>query len=123
MIARFYLTAGLLLLIIIFGVWLYRAGKPYNGILFNIHKLVALGAVILTGARLYQLDLFSTFPISVLILIGLASLSVISLFATGAVMSIQSEIKPVFQYIHGISMLFVVGSFLAGLFLLRSGTF
>jgi hypothetical protein len=113
-----YPTLILLVVIIGFGIWVNRAGKPYPGILFNIHKLLALGAVILTTVRLYQLDPLATFPTIVLILIGLAVLSVIALFATGAVMSIQSEIKPFFQWVHGISMVFAAGSFTVGLLLL-----
>ena len=123
MIVNFFPSAGVLLLIIVSGVWLYRIGKPYNGLLFNIHKLVALGAVILTVVRLYQSDPFSKYPVSVVLLIGLAVLSVISLFASGAVMSIQPEAKPVFQWLHGVSMLFVTGSFLAGLYLMYSGSY
>ena len=121
MITNFYPSAAMLLLIIVLGVWLSRTGKPYNGILFNIHKLAALAAVILTVVRLYQLDPFTNSPISVVLFIGLAVLSVIGLFATGAAMSIQDEVKPVFQWIHGISMLFAAGSIVVGLFLLGSG--
>ena len=31
-----------------FGFWVSKLGKPYNGVLFNIHKLVALSGVVLT---------------------------------------------------------------------------
>jgi hypothetical protein len=35
---------GILLIIIFFsGKWLHRSGKPYNSILLNVHKLIALG--------------------------------------------------------------------------------
>ena len=30
------------LIIFIFGFWLKSSGKPYNGLLFNTHKLVAV---------------------------------------------------------------------------------
>ena len=111
----FYPTAILLVVIAGFGFWVNRAGKPYPGILFNIHKLIALGAVILTAVRLIKLDPLATFPTVTLILIGFAVLSVIVLFASGAVMSIQTEVKPVFQWIHGISMALVAGSMVVGI--------
>jgi hypothetical protein len=110
-------TIILLVVIAGFGIWVNRVGKPYPVVLFNFHKLIALGALILTGVRLFRFDPLATFPNVILILISLAGLSVIVLFATGAVMSIQPEVKPVFQWIHGISMVIVAGSIAAGLLL------
>lgn len=40
---------------LIFGFWLSRKRKPYNGILFNIHKLVALSTVIVTVMQVYAM--------------------------------------------------------------------
>ncbi len=46
---RLMILPGFLFLIIIgFGLWVSKVGKPYNNLLFYIHKLIALGAVILT---------------------------------------------------------------------------
>lgn len=118
MIEKFYPITALLVLIVFFGIWVNRTGKPYHGILFNIHKLLALGAVVLTAVRLFRLDPFGTFPTLNLILLGLAVLGVVALFATGAVMSIQDDVKSVFQWVHGISMAFAAGSFLTALLLI-----
>ncbi len=43
---RIIVTGVLFGLTLAFGVWLSQAGKPYNPVLFNIHKLTALAAVI-----------------------------------------------------------------------------
>ena len=44
--------AGLLFLFTIgTGIWLSNSGKPYNTLIFNIHKLIALGTVIFTAER------------------------------------------------------------------------
>jgi hypothetical protein len=32
------------LFIILSGFWVSRSGKPYNGLIFNIHKFIGLGA-------------------------------------------------------------------------------
>lgn len=38
---------GIFFLIIFFsGFWLRRAGKPYPGVIFNLHKLIALGTAV-----------------------------------------------------------------------------
>jgi hypothetical protein len=47
--------AGLFsLFLFLSGFWLSRSGKPYNGIIFNIHKLIALTAVVLFVITLYR---------------------------------------------------------------------
>jgi hypothetical protein len=52
-----FTTPGIIfLLTLVFGIWLSNSGKPYNGILFNIHKLIALGAVIATTMQIYKID-------------------------------------------------------------------
>jgi hypothetical protein len=47
-------VAALFLLIFIFGFWLSRSGKPYSPALFNIHKLLSLGALVLIGVLAYR---------------------------------------------------------------------
>jgi len=97
-----FLPGFLFLIIIGFGLWVRKVGKPYNGLLFNIHKLIALGAVILTGIRIFKLDPFATFPIMAILLFALAVLGVIGLFTTGTIMSIKDEVPKVALLIHRI---------------------
>lgn len=94
----------LYLLTMVFGFWLSNAGKPYNGILFNTHKLIALGAVVLA---IFQ---FSRTPMGAnsLVLIGalliLAALCVIALFASGALMSAGKMDHALMRTIHRIGL-------------------
>jgi len=107
---------GLLFLIIVgFGIWVSKIGKPYNGLLFNIHKLVALGAAILTGIRIYRLDPISAFPKLVLLLIGLTGMGIIAMFATGAIMSIQDQVNKGPKLIHQVSAGLIAGSMILAL--------
>ncbi len=100
---------GLLLFIVVgFGFWISNIGKPYDGWLFNIHKLVALGSAILAGFRIYQVDPLSTFPIPVFLL-----------FATGAIMSIQDQVKISLQLIQQISAVLIAGSMVLALYLVN----
>lgn len=73
---------------LLFGFWLGKVGKPYNGILFNVHKLIALGTVILTGIQVYKIGRFIEFPILIMLIATVAC--IVGLFASGAVLSIQS---------------------------------
>jgi hypothetical protein len=63
------------------------AGKPYNGILFNTHKLIALGDVVITSMQIYRVSKSMEPQALITMLIVVAGLGVVSLFATGALMS------------------------------------
>jgi hypothetical protein len=102
-ISKFILPGILLLSTFAFGLWLSRLGKPYNGILFNIHKLAALGMVIWmaiqTNSILQGANVRGMF-------IGLAAtcvVCVIALFATGAFMSIGNLSHAPLLTIHKIA--------------------
>jgi len=86
-LSKFTLSGILLALTLVFGFWLSRAGKPYNALLFNIHKLIALGAVILAVIQLTKIPGLLT-PFSLLAVgLLLTALAVIALFVSGALMS------------------------------------
>lgn len=87
-LANKFITPGIVfILTVAFGFSLSNAGKPYNGILFNIHKLITLAGVILTVVQFAKLPQRLA-PISlVALLLFLAVLCVIALFVSGALMS------------------------------------
>lgn len=75
------------LLTIVFGFWLSKLGKPYRGALFTIHKLLALGAVVAAGVQMFRnLERTGT-QVTLIILLVVAVVCVIALFASGALMS------------------------------------
>ncbi len=48
-------VAGLLFVgTFFFGFWLSRSGKPYPVVLFNLHKLIALGTLVFVGLTVYR---------------------------------------------------------------------
>ena len=103
------LTPGIgFLLVLFFGFWLSKLGKPYNGILFNIHKLIALGTVIVTAVQVYKI--FKTLESQTLItvLIVIAAVCVVALFASGAFMSIGNVNYNVMKTIHNIAPILAV---------------
>ncbi|MEW5868563.1 MAG: hypothetical protein AB1894_04755 [Chloroflexota bacterium] len=76
------------LLTLVFGVWLSLSGKPYNGVLFNLHKLIALGGVIAVVIQLSKVLKSVEAPALIIGLLVLAGVCVVALFASGALMSI-----------------------------------
>lgn len=84
---QFAVPGGLFILTLVFGFWLSRLGKPYNGILFNVHKLIALGAVVVTAIQMVKLLRGLETQALVIVLLVVAALCVTALFASGALMS------------------------------------
>lgn len=84
---QFAVPGGLFILTLIFGFWLSRLGKPYNGLLFNVHKLIALGAVVVTTIQVVKLLRGMETQALVVVLLVVAALCVIALFVSGALMS------------------------------------
>ena len=106
-----FLIIGLLFLLTIgAGIWLGRSGRPLNPLKFNLHKFLALGAVIFTAWQAYQMvqsagapvslaDLFAS-PGLFTFLILATLILVIVLFATGAFLSRPKPANPSLKAIH-----------------------
>ncbi len=83
------ITAGLFLCIFVFGFWLSRSGKPYNVVIFTIHKLVALGAVIYLATTVYKIHQLIPFNPAQIFFIALTAVCLLALFVTGALLSLD----------------------------------
>ncbi len=107
-LSPFVLPATLLLLTLLSGFWLSNAGKPYNGLLFNIHKLIALGAVILMGVRLFYMLKIADPPALTIAAILISAICVVALFASGALMSIGKLDYALTLMVHRIALAAIV---------------
>lgn len=87
-ITKYWLSGVGLAATLSLGFWLSSLGKPYHGLLFNVHKLAALGAVILGVVQISRVLRGGTAPTAVLIgMLVLAAVCVLALFVSGALMS------------------------------------
>jgi hypothetical protein len=89
----YLLTAG-------FGICLCILGKPYNTIIFTVHKMISLIFVVLTV--LLVINLAKDIQIQTLVMFFLifAGISILALFATGALMSMGKMSYAVLKTIH-----------------------
>jgi hypothetical protein len=116
--AKFVVPGILFILTLGVGFRLSRSGKPYNGLLFNIHKLIALAAVVVTAIQAFKaLKIGVTQPvlIGLLVVIGLCA---VALFVTGALMSANKATGPATLTIHRIAPLLAALAALGALYLL-----
>jgi hypothetical protein len=108
-IASIFLVPGIgFILTLVFGFWLTRIGRPYNGILFNIHKLIALGTLIPAAAGFYRMFNALESQSLLIVLIVLAGLCVAALFVSGAFLSIGRMNYRVVKAVHNIALVLLV---------------
>ncbi len=113
-VPRFILPAVVYLLTLASGFWLSSAGKPYHTAIFNLHKLIALGAVVLAAIQVAVVLRNVEAQASLILLVVLAGISVLALFATGALMSIGKQKYTLLRAVHAtapVSLALSVGAF------------
>jgi hypothetical protein len=104
-----FITSGIIfLLTLVSGVWLSLSGRPYNGLLFNIHKLIALGAVIATAIQISNTLKNTEFQVVLIMLVIVTGLCVVALFVTGAMMSLEKLNHNVMLTIHRIAPILAI---------------
>jgi hypothetical protein len=117
---KFIIPGIAFLLTLVFGFWLSNAGKPYNGILFNIHKLIALGAATLTAVQLFTALKDTGIQVVPILLIVVGVVSVIALFVTGALMSMDKMSYQVMLTIHRVAPILAAVAMVVAFYLLST---
>lgn len=111
--------AGLFcLFIFLSGFWLTRSGKPYNGALFNVHKLLALAAVVLFVVTLFRVNGVDALGAGEWIAGAVTVLFFIGLFVTGALVSIDKVMPAIVRRLHHVIPYLAVLSTAVTLYLL-----
>lgn len=105
---RFLMPGILFLLTLVVGFWLSHGGRPYNGALFNAHKLVALGAVIVAAVQLARVLKGAGSPGLIIFLLVVATICVVALFATGTLMSLGRMDYALMLWTHRIAPVVLV---------------
>ena len=116
--SKFIFPIALFVLTVAAGFWVSKTGKPYNTGIFTLHKLLALAAVVLTTIAIVKLLKITPSQPLILALIVLAAISVIALFATGALMSIQKTAGSAWLLIHRVAPFVLAGSSVSAVLLL-----
>ncbi|MDD5369634.1 MAG: hypothetical protein PHQ40_11145 [Anaerolineaceae bacterium] len=115
--------AALLFLFTLFsGIWLSHSGKPINGVIFTIHKLMALATIIVIAINVYTLfkalDLRTFHELAVIVASGLLFLS---LLITGALLSRNIPLPEAILKIHQVATALALVSSIVTVYLLASG--
>lgn len=117
-LSRFVIPGIAFILTLAFGLWLSRLGRPYNGLLFNVHKLIALAAVIVTVVQLVGIFKGTDLPAISIVLLTLAGLGAVALFVSGALMSAGKIDHALLHTIHRVALAVLVIALPSAVFLL-----
>jgi hypothetical protein len=104
---RIVLAIGFFVLMLLSGIWLRRRGKPYNKLIFTIHKIMTL-LTILFAAR-YVILLKNSVEIAQLTLtmMWVALAFFIVSFISGALLSFEKPMPDALIKLHRLSALLV----------------
>ncbi len=119
--SRFVVAGLLILFTILSGYWVSHSGKPLNVVIFTIHKLIALAAVIVIGVTLYQLRTGTEMRLPLVSAMVLTGLFFLLLFVSGALLSLDKPVQGVVLIYHRVGPYLATLSTAATLYLVASG--
>ena len=110
-------TGAFFLFIFLSGFWLSRTGKPYNGLIFNIHKLIGLGAGIYLVRAVYLT--YQAAPLSgmqwtaivitvLLFILTVAAGGLLSAISEGSLKNVGEAMLRVIELVHEVSPYVIV---------------
>jgi hypothetical protein len=113
------IAAGVLsIFTLLSGVWLSHSGKPYNSVIFTIHKLIAVATVVVIGMSI--VNLYKSLDIRTFVVflgIAISALFFLSLAVSGGLLSL--DILPqVAMRIHQVVPLLAIAASAMTLYLL-----
>jgi len=117
---KFIIGGVLLVLIIVSGLWLSRTGRPLNGLILTVHKLIAVGGVALLVITLYRQH--QAMPLtSIQLAVSVTTLVLfLALIATGGLLSTAKTWPALVLKIHQVVPTIVILSTAANLYLLHA---
>ncbi len=119
-ITKIVITGSFFLFIFIFGFILSRAGKPYPAVLFNVHKLIALGALVYLAITVYNLHRAAALTPAQIGLVVFTGLCFVVTIVAGGLLNIDKS--PAFlSTIHRFSPYMTLLATAGTLYLLFSG--
>lgn len=103
MTSRFIGAGVLFVLVFLSGVWVKQGGKPYAALPFTLHKLIALGALVLLVITINQLRQATTLTGSQIAVVVLAGLFFLAAIVSGGLVSVDKAFPAFVYLLHRLS--------------------
>lgn len=99
---RTIITGALLVPTLALGYWLSATGKPYNQLVFTVHKLLPLGALVVldyTAHQVNKIERLGAGDVAALVAMNLCFLATI---VTGGLVSLETPMPSAVRWTHKI---------------------
>ncbi|NWG18476.1 MAG: hypothetical protein HXY41_17780 [Chloroflexi bacterium] len=116
--SRTVISGLLFVVIILSGLWLSNSGRPINVIVLTVHKLIAVGMLVLFALTLHQMNQAGGLNTAEFIGGGITVLFFIGTIITGGLLSTENSMPRVVLMLHQIGPILTVLSTAATLYLL-----
>ena len=107
---RVILTGILYILTLASGKWLSHLGRPYHTMVFTLHKLISVGAVVFTVITVIHLLRQVDRRTAAVLLMVVTALFIVVLLVSGALLSIDKPVHSIFLTLHRILPIVTVGT-------------
>jgi hypothetical protein len=97
---RFISAAFCFLLILPSGFLLSRSGRPYGLVLFNVHKLIAVGMLVFLAINVYRLNQATPLGITQLTACLIAAVCFVATIITGGLVSTAQPMPAAVSLAH-----------------------
>jgi len=84
----------------LFGYWLQRMGKPYNGLIFNLHKLIGLGLGVFLIITVVNAQHAADFGVAQIAAVVITVLLFLCTVIAGGLVSINRPIPVAISWAH-----------------------
>jgi len=102
-IQKCIITGSLFILTIAAGIWLHHTGKPFNIIIFTLHKFAAIATTVLVVILIVNLVKKVEINHIIFVLIVLDGLAFLALYITSALLSIGKLTGNIILITHNIA--------------------
>jgi hypothetical protein len=106
------------LLVFLSGYWLNRTGKPYSTVIFTIHKLISLSAILYLGMLVARVHQAVPLQSSQWLAIGITAACLVITMITGGLLSLEKAMPVYLLKVHQILPYLTVISIGVSLYLL-----
>lgn len=102
------LTGILILLSIASGIWLSRKGRPLHAIIFGVHKIISLAAIVWIAIVLFRYFKETGFQLSENSIPLVLGASALFALLSGVFLSFEKPWIPYYKWTHGIASALIV---------------
>ena len=96
--------AGLFFLFILLsGFWLSHSGKPLNGLILTIHKLISVAAIVWLGVTVHRINQGAALGGMEWLAVIVSGLFFLGTIATGGLLSIEKTMPAVVLKLHQVT--------------------